>query len=84
MGIETEYGISAPGAPDFNPVLSSSLLINTYAGSLRRIRNDVGIVRAPNGAYAVAIFTRELVRDNVDDERAIAAMSLAVYEALAG
>src|SRR2546423_2790398 len=40
MGIETEYGISSPGAPDFNPVLSSSLLINTYAGSLRRIRWD--------------------------------------------
>jgi proteasome accessory factor PafA2 len=40
MGIETEYGISAPGTPDFNPVLSSSLLINTYAGSLRRIRWD--------------------------------------------
>ncbi len=40
MGIETEYGISAPGAPDFNPVLSSSLLIGTYAGSLRRIRWD--------------------------------------------
>src|SRR5256885_2959578 len=40
MGIETEYGISAPGAPDFNPVLSSSFLINAYAGSLRRIRWD--------------------------------------------
>src|SRR2546423_3940940 len=40
MGIETEYGISSPGAPDFNPVLSSSLLINTYAGSLRKIRWD--------------------------------------------
>src|ERR671936_1030877 len=40
MGIETEYGISAPGVPDFNPVLSSSLLINTYAGALRRIRWD--------------------------------------------
>jgi proteasome accessory factor A len=40
MGIETEYGISSPGAPDFNPVLSSSLLINQYAGSLRRIRWD--------------------------------------------
>ena len=40
MGIETEYGISAPGTPEFNPVLSSSLLINTYAGSLRRIRWD--------------------------------------------
>src|SRR5207237_142647 len=40
MGVETEYGISSPGAPDLNPVLSSSLLINTYAGSLRRIRWD--------------------------------------------
>jgi Pup amidohydrolase len=40
MGTETEYGISGPGNPDFNPVLSSSLLINTFAGSLRRIRWD--------------------------------------------
>jgi proteasome accessory factor A len=39
-GIETEYGISGPGNADFNPVLTSSLLINTYAGSLRRIRWD--------------------------------------------
>ena len=40
IGIETEYGISAVGAPEFNPVLSSSLLISTYAGALRRIRWD--------------------------------------------
>ncbi len=40
MGIETEYGISSPGASEFNPVLSSSFLINAYAGSLRRIRWD--------------------------------------------
>jgi proteasome accessory factor A len=40
MGIETEYGISGPGNADFNPVLASSLLINGYAGSLRRIRWD--------------------------------------------
>src|SRR2546425_3023658 len=40
MGIETEFGISGPGTPDFNPVLSSSLLINSYAGTLRRIRWD--------------------------------------------
>jgi Pup amidohydrolase len=40
MGIETEYGISGPGMSDFNPVLSSSLLINSYAGTLRRIRWD--------------------------------------------
>ena len=40
MGIETEYGISSPGATEFNPVLSSSFLINAYAGSLRKIRWD--------------------------------------------
>jgi Pup amidohydrolase len=40
MGIETEYGISGPGVPDFNPVLSSSMLISSYAGTLRRIRWD--------------------------------------------
>jgi proteasome accessory factor PafA2 len=40
IGTETEYGIAAVGQPDFNPVLSSSLLISAYAGSLRRIRWD--------------------------------------------
>jgi hypothetical protein len=40
MGIETEYGISGPGIPEFNPVLSSSMLISSYAGTLRRIRWD--------------------------------------------
>jgi Pup amidohydrolase len=40
VGTETEYGISAVGAPEFNPVISSSLLISTYAGALRRIRWD--------------------------------------------
>ena len=40
FGTETEYGIAAAGAPDFNPVLSSSLLISTYAASsrCRRVR----------------------------------------------
>ncbi|HEY7659443.1 MAG TPA: depupylase/deamidase Dop [Actinomycetota bacterium] len=40
IGTETEYGISAVGSPEFNPVISSSLLISTYAGALRRIRWD--------------------------------------------
>jgi proteasome accessory factor PafA2 len=40
LGTETEYGISAVGQPDFNPVLASSMLISTYAGTLRRIRWD--------------------------------------------
>jgi Pup amidohydrolase len=40
VGTETEYGIVAVGSTEFNPVLSSSQLIATYAGSLRRIRWD--------------------------------------------
>jgi proteasome accessory factor A len=40
FGTETEFGIAAIGSPEFNPVLSSSILISTYAGSLRRIRWD--------------------------------------------
>ena len=40
VGTETEYGISAVGQPEFNPVLSSSMLISGYAGALRRIRWD--------------------------------------------
>jgi len=40
IGIETEYGISGPGLADFNPVLYSSMLINSYAGKLRKIRWD--------------------------------------------
>lgn len=40
MGIETEYGIAGPGQADFNPVLASSLLIGSYAGTLRKIRWD--------------------------------------------
>ncbi|GAC1415277.1 MAG: depupylase/deamidase Dop [Actinomycetota bacterium] len=41
MGIETEYGITVPSSPDFNPVLASSILINSYAASAaRRVRWD--------------------------------------------
>jgi proteasome accessory factor PafA2 len=40
IGTETEYGISTAASPEFNPVISSSLLISTYAGALRRIRWD--------------------------------------------
>jgi proteasome accessory factor PafA2 len=40
-GIETEYGITITGQEEFNPVLASSLLINSYADAvLRRVRWD--------------------------------------------
>jgi len=40
-GIETEFGISVQGAVDFNPILTSSLLINAYAKpAFKRVRWD--------------------------------------------
>ena len=32
MGIETEYGISVPGHPHVNSMLTSSQVVNAYAG----------------------------------------------------
>ncbi|MBI5156407.1 MAG: proteasome accessory factor PafA2 [Acidimicrobiia bacterium] len=37
LGTETEFGITIRNQPDFNPVLASSLVINSYAGSSSRI-----------------------------------------------
>ena len=34
MGIETEYGISVPGHPHVNSMLTSSQVVNAYAGSV--------------------------------------------------
>ena len=40
-GIETEYGISVRNSPEFNPILTSSLLINAYAKpAFRRVKWD--------------------------------------------
>src|SRR5690606_26470261 len=38
MGIETEYGISVAGQPTVNPMLSSSQIVNAYAGRAGRLR----------------------------------------------
>ena len=38
LGTETEFGITIKNQPDFNPVLASSLVINSYAGNRARIR----------------------------------------------
>ncbi len=41
MGTETEYGISVPGQPGFNAMVSSSLVVNSYAPARdRRTRWD--------------------------------------------
>ena len=47
-GVETEYGISAPGGPGANPVLLSSQVVNAYAQAVmpdrpRRMRWDYDV-----------------------------------------
>lgn len=39
-GIETEYGIVVTGAPDANPIQSSSQLVNAYVSTLGRTLNN--------------------------------------------
>ena len=65
-------------------LLPKGTVVAHKTGSYRRLRNDVGIVYAPNGPYVVALFARELARDNVDDDGALARISLAVYDEFAG
>ncbi|NNC93440.1 MAG: proteasome accessory factor PafA2 [Acidimicrobiia bacterium] len=38
MGTETEFGISVRTAPDFNPVLASSIVVNSYGGLRAKIQ----------------------------------------------
>lgn len=38
IGTEVEYGITVRNSPDFNPVMGSSTLINSYAGERARIQ----------------------------------------------
>jgi beta-lactamase class A len=64
-------------------LLPKGTVVAHKTGSYRRVRNDVGVVYAPTGPYAIAIFARELARDNVDDDRGLAAISLAIWEEFA-
>jgi beta-lactamase class A len=64
-------------------LLPKGTVVAHKTGSYRRLRNDVGIVYAPSGPYAVALFARELARDNIDDDGALARISLAIYEEFA-
>ncbi len=64
-------------------LLPKGTVVAHKTGSYRRLRNDVGIVYAPNGPYVVALFARELARDTVDDDVALARISLAIFEEFA-
>jgi beta-lactamase class A len=65
-------------------LLPKGTVVAHKTGSYRRLRNDVGLVYAPNGPYAVAIFARELARDNIDDDGTLARISLTIYQEFAG
>ncbi len=65
-------------------LLPKGTVVAHKTGSYRRLRNDVGIVYAPNGPYAIAMFARELPRDTIEDDEALARISLAIYEEFAG
>jgi len=65
-------------------LLPKGTVVAHKTGSYRRLRNDVGIVYAPNGPYVVALFARELARDTIDDDVALARISLAIYEEFVG
>ncbi len=74
----SQSGTRIPG------LLPKGTVVAHKTGSYRRLRNDVGIVYAPNGPYTVALFARELPRDDIDDDGALARISLAIYEEFAG
>ena len=55
LGTETEYGITIRHQADFNPVLASSMVINSYAGGRARIQwsfeeETPGLCAAPEPA----------------------------------
>jgi beta-lactamase class A len=63
-------------------LLPKATVVAHKTGTIRGVRNDVGIVHAPSGPYAVAILSRGLPSDIRSDVR-IAEISLKVFEALA-
>lgn len=64
-------------------LLPKGTVVAHKTGTIRGVRNDVGLVEAPGGPYAIAILTRGVESDIRTDVR-IAEISLAVYEAFAG
>lgn len=62
-------------------LLPKGTVVAHKTGTIRGVRNDVGVVEAPNGPYAVAILTRGVPSD-IRTDVAIAEISLAIYEDL--
>lgn len=65
-GIETEYGISVKSGGEFNPILTSSLLINSYAGpAFRRVKWDY---EEENPLRDARGFERPMAESPLDDD----------------
>ena len=65
-GIETEYGIAVRDSADFNPILTSSFLINAYAKpALRRVKWDY---EEENPLRDARGFERAPVEGTMDDD----------------
>jgi beta-lactamase class A len=64
-------------------LLPKGTVVAHKTGTIRGVRNDLGIVEAPSGPYAVAILSRGVPSDIRTDVR-IAEISLAVYQTFAG
>ncbi len=72
MGTETEYGISVPGQPGFNAMVSSSLVVNAYAPSReRRTRWDFEEESPLRDARGFEL-THEVAEPPGDDELGLA------------
>lgn len=61
-------------------LLPDTTRIAHKTGSLRGVRNDVGIVYAPSGPYVVVIMSKRLANE-VEGARTLAAISLEVWKA---
>jgi beta-lactamase class A len=64
-------------------LLPKGTVVAHKTGTIRGVRNDVGIVEAPSGPYAIAILTRAVPSDIRTDVK-IAEISLAVYKTFTG
>ncbi|NJQ06744.1 depupylase/deamidase Dop [Streptomyces lonarensis] len=64
MGIETEYGVSVPGHPNANAMLTSSQVVNAYAAAMHRARRARWDFEEENPLRDARGF--DLARDNAD------------------
>jgi Pup amidohydrolase len=64
MGIETEYGVSVPGHPNANAMLTSSQVVNAYAAAMHRARRARWDFEEENPLRDARGF--DLARENAD------------------